>query len=423
MDFRQFCEETKAMPNRFRKPMPLPKEVKQIYRAFQDANSHIYVAGGAVRDHLRGLKPKDYDLATVEVPDEVKRILTRAGIGYNEIGVAFGVVNAHLNGEDYEIATFREDLEAKRDTEVRFFDKAQEEGAMRKDAQRRDLTINALFYDISSGDIIDFVGGVEDLKAGQVKTVGNPYDRFNEDPLRVLRYIRFFTRVNPGGIQQMDKETLAAARQFIDNGLKGESSESVSPERIKDEFGKGLKSALNPKHYLQIYYTLGLLTNYVFKNLNVDPTFREDSNNLVMTVAHILRNNDASKLRSTLNRLKYSNTEVNRIVYLVNLMRLTKTKRSEKEEIALGQMTQPKFLQGFRKQQQEFTDEELEQWAKWQELDPQAIKTARAYRLRNRDEIPGAMELEGPELGDYIARHNAREMWPSFANYLKRKKK
>ena len=155
--------------------------------------NNYYVVGGAVRDAILGSSPKDFDLATDAKPDEVEAIAKQGKFKTVDVGKSFGVVI--VNG--HEIATFRKDIgKGRRPDAVDFTD-------IKGDVKRRDLTINALFYDIGKKQIVDLVGGIADLKKKKIRTVGNADDRFDEDPLRKLRAVRFAGSV--GG--KMSKDT------------------------------------------------------------------------------------------------------------------------------------------------------------------------------------------------------------------------
>ncbi len=145
------------------------------------------LAGGCVRDELLGLTPKDYDIATDALPEQVRAWFPRA----REVGAQFGVVLLRKYGHDIEVATFRTDGSYKdgRHPESVHFTNA------REDAQRRDFTINGLFYDTEKNEVIDYVGGQEDLRNGLLRTIGDPAKRFAEDHLRMLRAVRFAARL------------------------------------------------------------------------------------------------------------------------------------------------------------------------------------------------------------------------------------
>ena len=217
--------------------MDLPADILQIKDVFKNNKYDLFVVGGAVRDAVLGKKPKDFDLATDAVPDVVERIMQAAGFRTIGTGKSFGVINVFTDAGEYEIATFREDSstgDGRRPDSVSFTN-------IETDVKRRDLTINALFYDIDKHQIVDLVNGVSDLKKGIVRTVGHPVDRFNEDKLRILRAIRFAARFG----SDLDAD--------IDAALKRDASlGEVSGERIRDEFIKGIKSAKSVKHFLEL---------------------------------------------------------------------------------------------------------------------------------------------------------------------------
>lgn len=181
------------------------------------AEGHVaYFAGGCVRDRLRGEAPKDYDIATAATPAEIKAIFPRA-IG---IGEAFGVMLVRRSRHSIEVATFRSDSDyhdGRRPSAVRF-------GAPEDDARRRDFTINGLFEDPRTGEIIDFVGGREDLRRGLVRAIGDPADRLSEDRLRSLRAVRFAARFGYA-IEPSTRAAIALA-----NDLRGVSRERVGHE-------------------------------------------------------------------------------------------------------------------------------------------------------------------------------------------------
>ena len=183
------------------------------------------------------------------------------------------------------------------------------------DVKRRDLTINALFYDIDTKEIVDLVGGVEDLKKGIVRTVGAAQDRFGEDRLRILRAIRFAGRFGSG----LDPDVDAALQQ--DASLEG-----ISGERIRDEFIKGLISAKSTDAYLLMLDKYKLF-DWIFPNLDVDTrVFRRNSDykadDYIVLLARLLKNNNVDVLRKKLNELKYSADEIKVIVFLISLLKL-----------------------------------------------------------------------------------------------------
>src|SRR5262245_10105292 len=169
-----------------------------VVRRLRDAGHEAYFAGGCVRDRLLGRAPLDYDVATSAPPDAVQRLFRRRG----PCAARVGVVLAVGHGRGTEVARFRwdeADVDGRRPTAVHF-------GAAREDAARRDFTVNALFEDPVTEEVIDLVGGVADLRAGLIRAIGDPRARIAEDRLRMLRAVRFAARLG----FRIDPETHAA---------------------------------------------------------------------------------------------------------------------------------------------------------------------------------------------------------------------
>ncbi len=184
------------------------------------------------------------------------------------------------------------------------------------DVKRRDLTINALFYDIDTHEVVDLVGGVNDLKNGIVRTVGKAEDRFGEDRLRILRAIRFAGRFG----NELDPETDMALQK--DSNLEG-----ISGERIRDEFIKGLVSTKSTKHLLSMINKYDLF-KWIFGGLKVDKTVLRTLpsdyhyEDYIVVIARLLKNNSISDLKKVLNDLKYSSDEIKAITFLVSMLSL-----------------------------------------------------------------------------------------------------
>ena len=276
--------------------LKIPSDILKIHKAFKKSGKKLYVVGGAVRDAILGDNPKDFDLATDAKPDEVLKIAKDNKFSTAEVGKSFGVVIVNGN----EIATFRKDIgKGRRPSSVDYTD-------IEGDVRRRDLTVNALFYDLDKKEIVDLVGGIADLKKKKIRTVGKAEDRFEEDPLRKLRALRFQARL--GGT--FDKDLLSSLQK--DPTLKG-----VSSERIRDEFVKSLKSAKNPQKYMEMNDKIGF-SKLILPNLKINKPYIND-NDYILFLASILRKNPLTYLSKTLNKLTYSNDERNNIVFLVSL--------------------------------------------------------------------------------------------------------
>ena len=274
----------------------IPSDIKKLHKLFKKNGKQLYVVGGVVRDAILGKSPKDFDLTTDAKPDEVLDIAKQGGFKSVEVGKQFGVVI--IGG--HEIATLRKDIgKGRRPDAVDFTD-------IKGDVKRRDLTINALFYDIGKKQIVDLVGGIADLKKKKIRTVGKAEDRNDEDPLRKLRAVRFAGSV--GG--KMTKDTWGALKQNSD--ISG-----VSAERIRDEFIKGITKAKKVPNYLKMLRTLGMFKQ-IFPGLSVSPSSKK-TKNYKLQMADMLYTNGADKVKGKLNRLKYTNQEVNDIWFLMVL--------------------------------------------------------------------------------------------------------
>ena len=204
--------------------MDLPNSVLKMNQIFKENGYELYVVGGAVRDLLYGSEPKDFDLVTNAKPEEIKFILNM----YRtiELGEQFGIVNVVTEDGQYEIATFRRDIgKGRRPDSVEFT-------TIDQDVKRRDLTINALFYDIDKGEVVDLVGGIGDIERNVVRTVGSAVERFDEDKLRVLRALRFAARVGSDVDKDIESAISKDKTTISGNGLP------ISQERIRDEFLK-----------------------------------------------------------------------------------------------------------------------------------------------------------------------------------------
>ncbi len=165
-------------------------DARRVLRRLYDFGFHAYLVGGSVRDLMLSRTPKDFDVATSARPNEVRRLFRRCRL----IGRRFRL--AHVLGEGgkiIETATFRAKPPAEEATLITDDNKF---GTPSSDAHRRDFTINALFYDMASNEVIDYVGGLGDLEARMLRTIGEPVTRFREDPVRMLRAVKFAARLD-----------------------------------------------------------------------------------------------------------------------------------------------------------------------------------------------------------------------------------
>ena len=198
----------------------MEKTAREVAHRLRAAGHIAYFAGGCVRDMVRGLAAKDFDVATNATPDIVQKIFPHT----YAVGAHFGVVVVVENGFNFEVATFRSDgayLDHRHPVDVRF-------SSPEEDAKRRDFTINGMFFDPEKNELIDFVGGRADLEAKVVRAIGDPAARFAEDRLRMLRAVRFATVLD----YKIDNQTWDA---LVANAA---SINEISAERIREELVK-----------------------------------------------------------------------------------------------------------------------------------------------------------------------------------------
>lgn len=215
----------------------LPEDVKKIFNIFDREWTPIYLVGGCVRDMLLGTTPKDYDFTVETPPENIENILRLYHIPFNAMSAKYGTIIARINGEDYEITSTRKEADYvdNRHPEEVIFGVSIEE-----DLKRRDFTINAMAMD-SKGNIIDSFDGNKcfDLENHLIKTVGNPETRFKEDPLRIMRALRF--SITKGF--QLDAPTQKAmvdCKDMLNN---------ISKERITAELRKILTAGVDIQPY------------------------------------------------------------------------------------------------------------------------------------------------------------------------------
>lgn len=225
----------------------LTPEIKTLSSAFAEEGYELRIVGGAVRDLLSGKAPKDVDLSTNATPDEMMELFNKHQIRYIETGLQHGTLTAHINKNDFEVTTLRVDVE----TDGRHA-KVQYTNDWKLDAERRDLTINAMSLELN-GTLYDYFNGRQDLKEHCVKFVGEPRSRIQEDYLRILRYFRFYGRIATYPDQHKEK-TLAVIKETA-KGLK-----MISVERIWIEL-VGILTGNHAPSLLQHIYNLGVADN------------------------------------------------------------------------------------------------------------------------------------------------------------------
>ena len=217
--------------------MPLPAGVSRALSMLEDAGYEAFIVGGCVRDALRGITPKDYDITTSALPEETKSVFRDYRV--IETGIQHGTVTVMMDGMPLEITTYR--------TEGTYSDNRHPDSvsfttSLREDVARRDFTMNAIAYSPVRG-LIDHFGGAEDIRGGIIRCVGDPDTRFREDALRMMRGIRFASALGFA----IEENTAAAIRE------NKERISAVSAERIRVELTKLLCGA-NVKNVLMDWW-------------------------------------------------------------------------------------------------------------------------------------------------------------------------
>jgi poly(A) polymerase len=221
--------------------------LKVLYR-IHEAGYQAYLVGGGVRDVLLGHHPKDFDVATNARPEEIAALFRNSRL----IGRRFRLVHVHFGRQIVEVATFRsapsekdDDPSLARASDEGMIVRDNVFGSLEDDVFRRDFTINALYYRISDFAVIDYVGGLKDLKAGVLRIIGDPLKRYREDPVRMLRSIRFAAKLN-FRIEPTTEKPLFELGHLLTN---------VASARLFDEYIKLFLSgfSLNSFHLLRRY--------------------------------------------------------------------------------------------------------------------------------------------------------------------------
>ena len=210
-------------------PQLVSPNALRVTQTLQEAGFKAFVVGGAVRDLLLGIKPKDFDIATNATPEQVKRLFRRAFI----IGKRFQIVHVMLGQEQLEVTTFRGASSdgSPKDEHGRVL-RDNTFGEQHEDAVRRDFTINAMYYDPATQTVLDYHGGIADIRAKKLRMIGVPEARYREDPVRLLRVVRFAAKLN-FTIEPATSAPIAVMATLINN---------VPAARVFDEMLKLLMS-------------------------------------------------------------------------------------------------------------------------------------------------------------------------------------
>jgi len=340
----------------------IPKSVKELHKLFKDSNKKLYLVGGSVRDFTKGDDPKDFDLATDALPDEVLEII---GNKYrtNLQGKAFGVVVVYTKEipEGMEIATFRSDVSKGRNPEVKLG------VTIEDDVLRRDTTYNALFYDLDKKEIIDITGGLDDLNKGITRMVGDPHERFEEDSLRILRAFRFASRYK----HTLHKDTSTAIKnrnQLQNIDIDTDEFKRISQERIWEEIEKSWNQVSDFNFYLNLFTEYDMW-DQIFPGSKIN-TKLVDSKNIFIVFANLFVNDSNNLYRRLVHDYKIPDSSesgklASKIVFLVSLLSF------EKDDV---------FSMYKKRQQISISDSVLLEWLKVNNIDDVVLNKFVEYR-------------------------------------------
>lgn len=282
--------------------MKIPNKVEHIIQELEKNSFEGFIVGGCVRDYVLGTTPKDFDITTDALPDDIKNIFAHTV----DTGIEYGTVSVIINKECFELTTYRIDGEYKnsRSPENVTFTKN-----ITEDLSRRDFTMNAIAYNKKDG-FIDPFGGINDIKHKLIKGVGEPDLRFKEDALRMMRCVRFSVQLG----FDIDDKTMHAITQ------NAKLLQNISIERIQDEFIKMICSK-----YIERIYLLEQTTLYHYFIEEISPIFIHLSKNIhilkvldsELRLSFLLHHLGELNAEKVLKRLKLSNKVINETKYII----------------------------------------------------------------------------------------------------------
>jgi poly(A) polymerase len=224
-----------------------PDTLRVLYR-LKDAGHEAYLVGGAVRDILMGRHPKDFDVATSARPHELRKLFRNSRI----VGRRFRIVHVFYGSKNIEVATLRSMVEPTAGDDDLYIEDDNQWGDLESDAFRRDFTVNALYYDIRDFAIIDYTGGLDDLHNHLIRTIGDPMVRFQEDPVRMLRAIKFAGRYGYH-VEAKTEAALRALPQEIHKASRFRVTEEVFRILTQPNRERGLRMLHDFGFLAQIY--------------------------------------------------------------------------------------------------------------------------------------------------------------------------
>ena len=233
----------------------LDPDALKIVKKLNKEGYEAYLVGGCIRDLLLGYEPKDFDVATNATPEQIQKLFKRSRI----IGRRFKLVHIMFSARKYiEVATFRSNQSNPTSTKGMVL-RDNYYGSLKDDVFRRDFTINGLYYDVMNSLVIDYVGGLEDLNELKINMIGNPYERFEEDPVRMIRAVRFGAKLNAAINAKLIKSIVKNAHLIA----------NVPPARLYEEVIKLFHNE-NALTVFRELSNLGVL-KYLFSQTQEDP--------------------------------------------------------------------------------------------------------------------------------------------------------
>lgn len=261
----------------------IPSDAIRVIETLNNSGYEAYLVGGCVRDILMGVEPHDWDICTNATPDETKRVMKEHKIYTFDSGIKHGTITAVINGENYEVTTYRSEADY---SDGRHPDKVEFITDIHEDLKRRDFTINAMAYNPLTGELIDDFNGHLDLKNGIIRAVGNASERFDEDSLRILRALRFAIKYQ-FNIDEYTSLSMHRQRGLLVN---------ISKERITDEVRKMLTSGKPVKvHFMEYKDIIGTIIPEIIPCFNFNQNNKYHKHDVYEHILYVVDNCNTTK--------------------------------------------------------------------------------------------------------------------------------
>lgn len=261
----------------------IPSDAIRVIETLNNSGYEAYLVGGCVRDMLMGVEPHDWDICTNATPDETKRVMKEHKIYTFDSGIKHGTITAVINGENYEVTTYRSEADY---SDGRHPDKVEFITDIHEDLKRRDFTINAMAYNPLTNELIDDFNGHLDLQNGIIRAVGNASERFDEDSLRILRALRFAIKYQ-FNIDEYTSLSMHRQRGLLVN---------ISKERITDEVRKMLTSGKPVKvHFMEYKDIIGTIIPEIIPCFNFNQNNKYHKHDVYEHILYVVDNCNTTK--------------------------------------------------------------------------------------------------------------------------------